>query len=404
MAEQALKDLKVLDFSRVIAGPLLTQLLALHGATVVRIESNHFLDRLRISAPYAGKKMGLNRSGYFSLFNANKYSMTLNLNHRRAPELMKHLVGWCDVLVENFVPGAMEKRGFGYEDLRKIKPDLIMLSTSNQGRGGPLSRWGGYGYTLMALTGVTNLTGWEDRACSHPFGALSDMICPSLEATALLAAIEHRRRTGKGQHLDLSQFEATLFYLSPLLVDYITSGNEFTRMGNKSLCAAPHGCYPCKGEDRWCAITVENDEEWAVFCRVIGKPELVNDSRFSSFESRKANEPELNEIVSGWTRGKTDEEVMMTLQEAGIAAGVVQNPADIFKDPQLAHQGHFQMIEHPEMGYHSYEMPPFTLSATPARLNKPAPCLGQDNEYVCTKLLGLSDEEFLGLLKENVFE
>lgn len=404
MPEQAFDGLNVLDFTRVIAGPLLTQTLGIHGATVVRVESNRFLDRLRISAPYKDRKMGVNRSGYFSAFNANKYSITLDLNHPKAAEIVKRLVLWCDVVVENFVPGSMEKRGLDYDDLRKIKPDIIMLSTSNQGRGGPYSRWGGFGYTLMALTGVTNLTGWPDRVCSHPFGALSDMICPCLAGTALIGALEYRRRTGKGQHLDMSQYEGTLFYLSPIIAAYASNGVEFGRMGNRSPYAAPHGCYPCKGEDRWCVIAIESDEEWSAFCTIMGKPELANDARFFCLERRKENESEMDEIVTEWTRDKTAEEVMTVLQDAGIAAGAVQNPADIFEDSQLKHREHFQMLAHPEMGNHNYEMPPFRLSLTPAELTKPAPCLGQDNEYVCTKLLGIKDEEFIQLLEEGVFE
>ncbi len=402
--QHAFEGLKVLDFTRVIAGPLLTQVLSLHGATVVRVESSHFLDRLRMSAPYKDRRAGVNRSGYFSAFNANKYSMTLDLNHPKAAGIIKRLALWCDVVVENFVPGSMEKRGLSYDDLKKIKPDLIMLSTSNQGRGGPYSRWGGFGYTLMALTGVTNLTGWPDRVCSHPFGALSDMICPCLAGTALLGALEYRRRTGKGQHLDMSQYEGTLFYLSPLLAAYATNGHELSRMGNRSPHAAPHGCYPCKGDDRWCVIAVESNEQWSAFCTATGRQELADDARFSRLEHRKENEDELDEIVAAWTGDRTAEEVMKVLQEAGVAAGIVQNPADILEDPQLKHRGHFQVIEHPEMGYHNYEMPPFHLSLTPAELTRPAPCLGQDNEYVCTELLDIKDYDFIQFLHEGVFE
>ena len=402
MAEQAFDGLKVLDFSRVIAGPLATEYLAQLGATVVRAESSESLDTLRISAPYKESKVGVDRSGYFAAYNANKYSMSLNLRHSEATGVVKRLVEWCDVVVENFKPGTMQKFGLAYQELSKIKPDLIMLSTSNQGQTGRQATTPGYGFTLCALGGLTNLTGWSDRGPCHPFGALSDFTTPWLSLTALIAALEHRRRTGKGQFIDVSQYECGLFPLSPVLLDYTLNGHEVSRQGNRSSDAAPHGAYPCRGEDSWCAIAVESEPEWLAFCRAVGKPELATDARFCSLEKRKANEDELDNIVADWTGQRTAREVMEILQREGVAAGVVQSAADLFDDPQLKHRKHFQVLEHPEIGHHSYEMPAFRLSQTPLRLRTAAPCLGQHNEYVCKELLGMSDDEFVRLLNNGV--
>ena len=403
-AHKVFEGLKVLDFGRIITGSLVSEYLAMHGATVVKVESFRVPDRLRFSTPYKDRRGGLNRSGYFSLYNANKFSLVLDLDHARAKDMVKRLVLWCDVLVENLAPGAMEKRGFGYEDVKRMKPDIIMLSASNMGRSGPFSSFRGFGYTLMALTGFTSLTGWPDRVPSHPFGALADFIAPCLATIVLIGALEYRRRTGKGQYLDVSQYECSLLLLSPVLLDYIINGRELSRKGNRCPHAAPHGAYPCKGEDRWCVIAVESEEEWLAFCNLIGKPEMARDARFCDLRRRKENETELDETIALWTKGKSAEEIMDMLQGAGLTAGVVQNPADIFQDPQLIFRNHFQMLEHPEMGYHNYEMPPFRLSSTPAKLNRPAPCIGQDNEYVCRQLLCMEDDEFISLLNEGVFE
>jgi len=191
-------------------------------------------------------------------------------------------------------------------------------------------------------------------------------------------------------------------FSSPILLDYAINGYEFGRQGNRCPYAAPHGAYPCQGEDSWCAIAVESEPEWLAFCRAIGKAELATDSRFCCLEKRKANEDELDNIVADWTRQRTAKEVTEVLQREGIAAGMVQSPADLFDDPQLRHREHFQVLEHPEIGRHSYEMPAFRLSQTPARLRTAAPCLGQHNEYVCRELLGMSDGEFVQLLNEGV--
>lgn len=402
--EKALQGLRVLDLSRVIAGPLLTQNLAIHGATVVKVESVKALDILRVSAPYKDNKIGMNRSAYYTWYNADKYSISLDLRHPGAFDIIKRLVQWCDVAVENFGPETSQKFGITYEKLSAVKPDLILLSSSNQGQTGPAAQSIGYGFTLTALSGVTSLTGWSDREPCQPFGAITDFLAPYLGGVVLMSALEYRRRTGKGLHIDISQFESAVFLLSPTMLDYVVNGHEFERMGNRSKCASPHGAFPCLGEDRWCAIAVNSEDEWQTLCHVMGNPELAQDVRFNSLENRKRNEDELERIITDWTGKRNAEEVVATLQQAGVRAGVVQNPADLFEDPQLKHRSHYQTLEHPEIGKHYYEMPAYRLSLTPGKLSKSAPLLGQDTEFVCKKFLNLSDEEFVELLTTGVFE
>lgn len=397
----AFEGLNVLDFSRLIAGPLLTEYLAAHGATVARIESQSAPCFLRSSHPYKDAKPGINRSGYFAAFNANKYSIALNLSHPRAGEIVKRMVAWSDVVVENFTPGRMTKWGWSYQDLSKIKPDLIMLSTSNRGGTGPRAAEPGLGYSLVGLSGFTTMTGWPDREPCQPFGAITDFVAPYLGAIALIAALDHHQRTGKGQYIDISQYECGLYTMSPLLMNYLVNGVEPARLGNRSPYYAPQGAYPCRGEDSWCVISVENDGQWSSLCRIINKPELVDDPSFSSLELRKKNEDDLDRVLTQWTRKRAARKVMEILQAAGIPCGMVQNPADILDDVQLAYRNFFQTLEHPEIGPHKYQMPPFRLSSTPARLNKPAPCFQQDSEYFYTKVLGLSDREFVEYLKEG---
>ena len=401
---KALEGVRIADFSWVILGPMITRYLAIHGATVIRIESNTRVDVIRVSPPYKDKKPGINRAGYFAFFNVNKLGMALNLNHPRSREVIRKLISWADVVVENFTPGMMEKWGLGYEDLKKIKPDIIMLRTSNLGQTGPLARRPGFGHNLVALTGFSHITGWPDGPPQAMGVAYSDVVAPRFGVAALCAALAERRRTGKGRLLDLSQIESTLQFLAPLILDYTVNHRESNRKGNFCSYAAPHGIYRCRGEDRWCAITVFTDDEWRSFCGVLGNPEWIEDPRFKTLLSRKRNEAELDRLVEAWTINLSPEEVMRQMQAAHVPCGVVNNSEDIFQDPQLRGQEVFWRLDHPEIGPFSHLGRPFLLSRTPATPENPAPCLGEHTEYVSTQILGFSDKEFLELLNEGVFE
>ncbi len=394
--------LRVLDFSWVAAGPLVTKHLADYGATVVRIESTTRPDTLRTSNPYKDAVPGINRSGYYAYWNANKMSMALNLNHPKGVEIAKRLVSWADIVVENFTPGTMAKWGLSYKDLVKLKPELLMLSLSMHGQEGQYAKHSGVGPVLSGLVGIISLTGWPDREPVQAAGG-TDMLAADLALTTLISALIYRSRTGEGQYIDLSQGEATLYALTPLILDYAVNGEAGKQMGNSSPFGAPHGAYRCKGDDRWCAIAVLTDEEWAAFCRVIGLPMLINEPRFITTRKRKENEDELNKLVANWTANFTPEEAVDLMQKSGIAAGVLETAEDMLKDPQLKFRDAFWLMEHHEMGpcYHLGQS--FVLSEFPPNPRLPAPLLGEHTEYVCREILGMTDEEFVELFNEGVF-
>jgi len=404
MEKSALEGIKVAEFAWVLAGPLTCKYLADFGATVVRIESMRQPDLARTAAPYKDKKPGINRSGNFGYYNANKYSVAINLTKPEGREVAKRLVKWADIVSENFTPGRMEQWGLGYEDLKKIKPDTIMLRSSNQGQTGPHAKRRGFGILLASMVGFNSVIGWPDRGPTSMYLGYTDFIAPRLGAASLLAALDYHRKTGKGQLIDISQFEAGLQFLSPLVLDYIVNKREPRRMGNSCEYAAPHAAYRCRGEDRWCVISIFNDGEWKALCKAMGNPEWTKDGRFATIMGRKENESDLDRLIEGWTIQFSAEEVMARLQAAGIAAGVIESTSDAFYDPQLRHRNHFWLMEHPEIGQFHHLGQSIKMSKTPAVGRMPAPCLGEHTEYVCREFLGMSDEEFVSLIEKGVLE
>ena len=403
MTGNALTGLRVADFTWSVAGPLTVKLMADHGAEVIHVESSTRPELLRVLPPYRDRQPGLNRSAYNACLNNNKYGLSLDMNHPRAKEVLQRLIHWADVVAENFSPGVMAKWGLSYEDLVKIKPEIIMFSTSQMGQTGPRAGIGAYGTQLVSLAGFTHLTGWPDRDPTGPYGPYTDTTIPHVGVAAIMTALLRRRRTGKGAHIDISQFETALNFISPILLEYAISHRVTTRRGNRSSCGAPHGVYRCQGEDRWCAIAIFSDEEWEKLCRVMGRPELVAVPQFASFQQRRENEDEIDRLISEWTAGQPAEALMNMLQEVGIAAGIAQTGKDLLeRDPQLAHRRFFRELEHKEIGKHHYETPPFRLSKTPCELTRPGPCLGEHNEYVCRRILGFSDKEYDDLMADRV--
>ncbi|MFC1532550.1 CaiB/BaiF CoA transferase family protein [Thermodesulfobacteriota bacterium] len=404
MADLALENVVVINFGWVLAAPVTGKYLADLGATVIRIESVHRPDPLRVSTPYKDNISGINRSCYYALYNANNYSMAINLKHPKGIDTAKRLVAKSDVVIENFTPGSMKRLGLGYEDLKEVKSDIIMLSLSMQGQTGPYASHLGFGSQLTGLTGFTHLTGWPDRPPVQPYAGVTDACTPSLGAAAVIAALLHRRKTGKGQYLDLSQNEGSIQYLAPLMLDYFTSGTIANRSGNNCDHAAPHGAYPCKGNDLWCAIAVFTDQEWKDFCDVLDNPGWSNDPKFSTLLGRKKNEKELDRLISEWTIKYTPEEVMSKLQAAKVPAGVVEKIGDLLVDPQLKHRNHFWHLDHSEIGRYHHLGESFQLSETPVEGRMAAPILGEHTEYICTQIMGMSDDEFTDLFTKGVFE
>jgi benzylsuccinate CoA-transferase BbsF subunit len=398
-----LEGLKIIDFTWLISGPVACKFMADYGAEVIKVESHSIPEGARLTTPFKDNVAGIDRSAMFANYNSSKYSFSLNLNHPKGLEIAKRLVAWADVVVESFRPGVMKRWGLNYEELRKIKPDIIMLSMTMQGQTGPFSRQPGVGTHLQALAGITHLTGWPDR---EPVGTpipYPDFISPWYIIVAIMAALDYRRRTGQGLYIDISQLETSLHFMAPPLLDYMVNGRIQSRVGNQHSYAAPHGVYRCRGDNRWCAIAIFTDSEWHSFCEAIGRLGWTKEPKFATFLDRKENESELNWLVEEWTLIHTAEEVMDLLQAAGVTVGVVQDGQDILeRDTQLQHRHHFWVFEHPETGQHVTEVAPYRLSLTPGEPKWAAPCLGEHNEYVCTQILGMSDEEFVQLLADGV--
>lgn len=392
----ALAGLNVADFTWAAVGPVMVNYLGDHGATVVRVESYSYPDICRMISPFKGRR-SLETSGFFTHHNTSKYSVSWNLRSPKGRELALRLVRWADVVTENFVPGTMAKLGLDYETLKEIKPDIIYASISMQGQYGPAKLSLGYGQLASSLAGIYHFSGWPDRGAAPPQGAYADYIAPRFGAIAILAALDYRRRTGKGTYIEVALTEATIQFIAPAIMDYLANGEARTRKDERHRWSfgAPHGAFPCKGDDRWVAIAVHSDEEWQEFCKIMGNPPWT--SKFKTLLERKKNELELENFIGEWTINYGPEELAEMLQAGGVPASPVERNSDLFEDHQLKHRGHFRRFEHTVLGSYSHDSRAFRLSKT-ADSQFVAPMLGQHNEYVCKEILGLSDEEINELL------
>lgn len=375
MTNPILQNLRILDFTWVLAGPYATRLLADFGAEVIKVQ------------PLLPQDEDAFSRGYYDTWNRNKRGITLNMASPEGVAQAKKLAGLSDAVVENFTPRVMANWGLDYENLKKIKPDIIMLSLSTMGNTGSRRDYTGFGPTVQAFSGLTHLTAYPDGPPLGPGTAYADHVAALFACLALLGAFEYRRRTGEGQYIDISQVEAMV----SLLGDAFIPAKES---------AAPQGVYRGKGEDCWCALAVFTDDEWRGFKKALGSPTWAEDKRFATLSVRLQNKEALDKLVEGWTEKHTAEEVMSLLQAQGVAAGVVQSARDLAQDPQLKERGFFVELDHPELGRTISDAAPIRLSATPPRYTRPAPLLGQDNNYVYGELLGLSQGE-MDRLKER---
>ena len=406
-----LDGLKVLDFCWVAVGPMTTKYLAEYGATVLRVESGKRPETLRRAGPFAGGESGINRSGYFANYNANKLGLSIDMGHPRASELILRIARWADVVTENFTPGTLERWGLGYDQLREANPRIILFSASMLGRGGPMEAQPGFGAVLSSLAGYTNIIGWPDRGPVNPYGAYTDFVCPKFAVSAILAAVDRQRRTGDGTHLDMSQLECSLHFGGSMLLDRAVNGREPELVGNRHPSASPHGAYPCRPEsggesDRWVAIAVHTDDQWAAL-----RDEMIADGyadaasgEFRTFRVRKAHEDKLDGIIAQWTVTQERRALMQRLQAVGVPAGVVNDTHDLFDDAQLQHRNHFTWLDHPEMGPYATDYSEMHLSATPGRLDRPAPLLGQDTEHALLNIVGLTQDEYHELEQDNLLQ
>ena len=388
----ALKGIRVLDFTWIHAGPSATRILSDQGAEVIKVESNNALSV--VGGPASATARGL---GQRHNWNAGKLSISLNMKTPQGIDIAKRLLAVSDVVAENFSGRVMPSWGLDYDSIRPINPGIIMLSMSGLGRTGPWRDRVSYGQTLQAWSGFTELTGFPDTDPSGPASAYSDAVGGMAGAQAVLLALIHRSRTGRGQWLDVSQFESLSSLLETLVLDMSVNGSDAvsTRTGNRLPHGggAPHGAYRCQGDDRWVAISVFTDEEWGAFVAALGSPQWAADPRFASVDLRERNADVLDAGVETWTSERTAEEAMTLLQAAGIAAGVVQSGADLSRDPQLKERGFFRRVPDHLGEVRIIESAPYKLSRTPGAVTRGAPAFAADMTYVLRELLGMSDDE-----------
>ncbi|MBI2863539.1 MAG: CoA transferase [Chloroflexi bacterium] len=399
-----LTGLKVIDFSWVGAGPQLGRELAAHGALVVRVESHKYPCILRLGPPFKDNVPGINRGAFGMCFNTGKYSVCLRLDKPKGRELAKKLIIWADVLTQSMTSDVMAGWGLDYEKVRQFKPDIIYYSTNQPGLTGPYRNFGGYGNHGAACAGFESVAGYPDLYPDFVPSAYTDFICPWFGLTALLGALAYKRRTGKGMLLDQSQWQAGANFLGPALLDYVVNGRIATPLANRDPQNCPQGVFRSRGEDRWVAIAVKDDEQWQAFCRVVAE-EWTGDARFATFASRKENEDELEALVGRWTANRVAEDVMRLLQSAGVPAGMVQTTQDLVDhDPQVRHRRAFEWLEHKEIGLALHNTPAYRLSKTPHHLLKAGPIIGEDNEFVYREILGLTDDDIGDLYAEEVID
>jgi crotonobetainyl-CoA:carnitine CoA-transferase CaiB-like acyl-CoA transferase len=400
--ELPLKGLRVADFCWMIAGPSTSRILADFGADVIKIESQARIDNIRTVGPQPPAGDSIDTNAVFNDCNTNKRSVTLNFNHPKAIELAKEIIRRSDVVTNNFTPERMARWGLGYDDLRRINPNIIMMNMPVMGSSGPFKGYGSYGNGIIAYSGLSMNMGFPERPPTGIAALYSDFSAPYFAISALMAALYHREHTGQGQFIDLSQSETTINLLGTGILNYTANGIVAPRIGNRSSNYCPHGAYPCAGEDRWCAIAVSNDEEWSRLCKVMGRLDLVTDSRFATDAARREHEDELDELISAWTRQRDPWDVMNTLQDGGVIAGVVSDLEDITtRDPWLP-VNHFVPLSR------DGEDVVFTTHAQPARINgelpplRRAPRMGEHNEEVFSELLGISEDELAQLIIDGV--
>lgn len=399
-----LTGVRIADFTWVGAGPFATKLLADHGAEVIKIESAARLDALRTMPPFAGHEKGINRSGYFANRNTSKKSITLNLADQRGIAVAKRLVACSDIVANSFTAGTMERWGLGYAQCRELRPDIIFLSMPMHGGDGPHGQFVGFGAAMSALSGLYASTGYADGVPTGTGTNYPDHVPnPCHAAIALLAALRHRRRTGQGQAIELSQVESTVCALGPLVLAAQDEAAAVpTRLGNREPGVAPHGVYRARGEDRWIALVCWTEADWSALCRVAGAG-WETDPRFATCRARVANEGALDEAISRWSLQHDAFDLASRLQDAGLDAAAVQDARDVVeRDPQLRHAGHWVRLRHPEMGDCLYDAPPIRLEATPGRLISPAPLLGQHTDEVLRAVLGMTGSEIADLRAAGV--
>ncbi|CUV03560.1 CAIB/BAIF family protein [hydrothermal vent metagenome] len=392
-----------MDLSRIWAGPYCTKLFADMGAEIIKMESLSVYDSHRGPvnpakgiAAYPDGEPGdepWNRNGWFNCLHMSKYGVTLELTKDEGRRVFELLVSISDVVIENFRQGSLERLGYTYEELRKHRPDLIYVSMPAFGNTGPWKGYLGYGIGQEQLSGMAHMTGYRGEGPMKSGINHGDPITGSHAAGVLMAALRHRRRTGKGMYIDVSQQESSVALMGPEVLAYQMTGQEPERRGNRSGWYAPANSYRCAGEDRWVTISVTNQDQWRSLAQAMDADGLADDPRFATKEARRENHDDLDRIISEWTIGLEAYDLTRKLQRLGVPAGPVLRGPDLLQDAHYKDRGTFVTVDHPQVGPKQYPGIPWKMSATPGVVRWPSPTLGQHNREVYGELLGLNGLE-----------
>lgn len=387
-----LAGLKVLDFMWVIAGPYFTRVLSDYGADVIKVESSTRIEPARTSPTFKDDQPSVDSGIPFQNFNAGKRSLTIDPSNPIGREIILDLVRWADVVTESFSPKAMKGWGLDYDTLKAVNPKLVMVSSCLMGQTGPRAQVPGYGNMAAAIAGFYDLTGWPDRSPAGPYLAYTDGVAPRFMLVALLEALDHARRTGEGQHIDLSQAEAAIHFLAPAIVGHGRTGDIAHRLGNRDLTMCPHGVYPTAGEDEWIAIACDSEIAWQALADTMGL------DGFADLDARRSREAEIDALISEFTKSRDGSKLTHTLIERGIPAHPVQNSVACLADEHLAVRGHFVEVEHSSLGDILVENTRTRMSRTPGTPRRAAPELGEHSVEILTEILGYDDEQLANAL------
>ena len=395
-----LADVKILDFMWVMAGPGSTRELADWGATVVRVESTHKVEAARTIQPFLNDEAGAENGGLYQNMNASKLGITIDISKPESRDLILDLVRWADVVTESFSPHALADLNLSYDDLRAVKPDIIMASSCLFGQSGPLSSLAGFGTMGASMSGFYEMTGWPDRDPAGVFGAYTDYVSPKFLSAALLAALDHRDRTGEGQYIDLSQAESSMTFLAPAVLDYDVNAHLPDKMGNDHPAMSPHGVFASAGDDRWIAVACENDDQWAGLCGVIGADDVAG----LGVEERRERAAEIADRITAWTSERDNVEAHVELQAAGVPAHAVANSEVMTNDPQLAHRNHFRNVPHGINETMWVEGARFAMSRSSDGIDHAGPTYGEHTFVVLEQLLGYDQDQISELAVAGVLE
>ena len=403
MNNQPLKGIRVADFGQIVAMPFTAQILGWLGAEVILVETKHRLTT-RAWPPFAEAEPGVNRSGGFNAINNTKLGCTLNLREPQGMELAKRLISISDIVAENYSTATMERMGIGYQDMQRLRPDVIYLSLGAFGRTGPMKDLAGFHSVINLFSGLAAVTG---HTGSHPRilgGIFPDPFSGCYCVLSILEALYHRANTGEGQYIEVAMTEALATLIPEAVMEYSLHGKEAERVGNKHKDKSPHDIFRCKGNQRWVAISVDGMSQWQALCRVMEHPEWRQAPRFAEADDRQKNQDQLTPLIEAWTVSKSPEEVAGLLQSAGVAATPVMDSDEVLADPHMIERGFVPQVEHQETGSRPMGTVSWAIDGERPSNFRPAPLLGEHNQYVFCDLLGLSEEEVNGLVESGGIE